>query len=175
MLSPQTEPHRWQDALYAQLRAADVSIFSYVPDAGHRILIERAIADTSVHAVPLSIEHEGVSLQAGAHLGGKRSVLLMQSSGVGNCINMLSLIQHARFPFLTLVTMRGEFGEGNPWQFAMGRAVAPTLAAMDVQCLWARSESEVTPTVAAALTMAYKSEQAVAVLLSQQLLGAKSF
>ncbi len=66
-----------------------------------------------------------MALIAGADLGGARGVLLMQSSGVGNCINMLSLINAGRFPFLTLVSMRGDFGEGNPWQYTMGQAVAP--------------------------------------------------
>jgi sulfopyruvate decarboxylase alpha subunit len=165
----------WRDKLYDQLRAADVTIFSYVPDAGHQVLIDRSLADRDVQSVPLTTEQEGVGLAAGAHLGGKRSVLLMQSSGAGNCINMLSLIQHGRFPFLTLISMRGEYGEGNPWQFAMGKAVEPTLTAMGVQCLTASSEADVEPTVDAALTMAFGAEQSVAVLLSQRLLGAKKF
>jgi sulfopyruvate decarboxylase TPP-binding subunit len=99
----------------------------------------------------------------------------MQSSGVGNCINMLSLIKGARFPFLTLVSMRGDFGEGNPWQFPMGQATQPALAAMGVICLRIEHPEEVASTMSAALTMAFKSGQAVAVLLSQQLIGAKPF
>lgn len=166
---------RWQDGLYDQLRSAGVSIFSHVPDAGHRILIDRSLADPEATCVPLTSEQEGVGIAAGAHLGGKRAILMMQSSGVGNCINQLSLIQHGAFPFLAIVSMRGDFGEGNPWQFAMGRAVEPTLTAMGVQCLWANSEAEVPQVTAAALTMAFKSERAVAILLSQRLLGAKAF
>jgi sulfopyruvate decarboxylase TPP-binding subunit len=70
--------------------------------------------------VPLTTEEEGVALLAGAWLGGERGVLLMQSSGVGNCINMLSLTQACRFPLTMLVAMRGEWGEFNPWQVPMG-------------------------------------------------------
>jgi hypothetical protein len=70
----------------------------------------------------LTTEEEGIALAAGAWLGGQRAVLLMQSSGVGNCINMLSLPVNCRMPFLTLVTMRGEWGEFNPWQVPMGTA-----------------------------------------------------
>jgi sulfopyruvate decarboxylase alpha subunit len=156
-------------------REANVTIFSYVPDAGHRVLIDRSIADPDVSSVPLTTEEEGIGLAAGAHLGGARAVLLMQSSGAGNCINQLSLIQHGRFPFLTIISMRGDFGEGNPWQFAMGRAVVPTLSAMGVQCLNTTTPEEVERATAAAVTMAFQSEQSVAVLLSQQLLGAKAF
>jgi sulfopyruvate decarboxylase alpha subunit len=168
-------PTRWQDELYDLLRRKGITQFAYVPDAGHSILIERALADNEVRAIPLTTEEEGVALIAGADLGGARAVLLMQSSGVGNCINMLSLIKAGRFPFLTFVSMRGDFGEGNPWQFAMGQATAPALAAIGVICLRIEHPDDVVPTASAALTMAFKSGQAVAVLLSQRLIGAKPF
>jgi sulfopyruvate decarboxylase TPP-binding subunit len=163
-------PGRWQDDLYDLLRRNNVTQFAYVPDAGHRILIDRSLADPEVHSVALTSE-EGVAMLAGADLG----VLLMQSSGTGNCVNMLSLIKGGRFPFLTLVSMRGDFGEGNPWQFPMGQAVQPVLEAMGVICLRAERPEEVVPTVGAALTMVFQSGQAVAVLLTQKLLGAKQF
>ena len=66
--------------------------------------------------MPLTTEEEGIGYLAGAWLGGLRGVLLMQSSGVGNCINTLALAAQARFPLLMLVTMRGEWAELNPWQ-----------------------------------------------------------
>src|SRR4051812_49861641 len=165
----------WQHDLYDLLRRHDVTQFAYVPDAGHSILIDRSIADPGVHSIPLTTEEEGVALIAGADLGGARAVLLMQSSGVGNCINMLSLIKGARFPFLTLVSMRGDFGEGNPWQFAMGQAVTPVLEAMGTIVLRAEHPDEVIDVVSAALTMVFKSGQSVAVLLTQRLIGAKPF
>ena len=99
----------------------------------------------------------------------------MQSSGVGNCINQLSLIKHGQFPFPTIVIMRGDYGEGNSWQFAMGEAVEPTLSSMGVKCLRVEYQSEVISSIKAALTMAFKAERSVAILLSQKLLGAKSF
>jgi sulfopyruvate decarboxylase alpha subunit len=166
---------RWQDDLYDLLRRNKITQFAYVPDAGHRILIDRSLADPEVRSVALTTEEEGVALMAGADLGGARGVLLMQSSGAGNCINMLSLIKGGRFPFLTLVSMRGEFGEGNPWQFPMGQAVTPVLEAMGVIVLRAERPEEVVPTVSAALTMVFQSGRAVAVLLTQKLIGAKKF
>ena len=175
--SPDQPAHSldWQDSLYDLLRRNNVTQFCYVPDAGHRILIDRCLADPGVHAVPLTTEEEGVAMLAGADLAGARGVLLMQSSGVGNCINMLSLVRSARFPFFTLVSMRGDFGEGNPWQFPMGQATQPVLEAMGVICLRADDPAEVNETVSAALTMVFKSGQAVAVLLTQKLIGAKPF
>jgi sulfopyruvate decarboxylase alpha subunit len=166
---------RWQDRLYDLLRRHDVTQFAYVPDAGHRILIDRSLADPGVQSVALTTEEEGVALLAGADLGGARGVLLMQSSGTGNCVNMLSLIKGGHFPFLALVSMRGDFGEGNPWQYPMGQAVEPVLKAMGVICLRIEQPEDVVPTVSAALTMVFQGGNAVAVLLTQKLLGAKAF
>ena len=178
-MSAETEtegkPEAWQNEVYDLLRRNGVTQFAYVPDAGHKILIDRSLADPDARSVALTTEEEGVALLAGADLGGARGVLLMQSSGVGNCVNMLSLINGGRFPFLTLVSMRGDFGEGNPWQFPMGQAVEPVLAAMGVICLRIERPEEVVPTVSAALTMVFQSGNAVAVLLTQNLLGAKQF
>jgi sulfopyruvate decarboxylase alpha subunit len=165
----------WPNELYDLLRRNGVTQFAYVPDAGHRVLIDRSLADPAAQAVALTTEEEGVALLAGADLGGARGVLLMQSSGVGNCINMLSLVAGGRFPFLTLVSMRGDYGEGNPWQYPMGQAVEPVLKAMGVICLRVERPEDVTPTVSAALTMAFQSGNAVAVLLTQRLIGAKPF
>src|SRR5689334_7103637 len=67
---------RWQDDLYYLLRRNNVTQFAYVPDAGHRILIDRSLADPGVHSVALTTEEEGVAQMAGADLGGARGVLL---------------------------------------------------------------------------------------------------
>src|ERR1700680_4131980 len=148
-------PGSWQNEVYDLLRRHKVTQFAYVPDAGHKILINRSLADPDVRAVALTTEEEGVALLAGADLGGERGELLMQSSGVGNCINMLSLINGCRFPFLTLISMRGDFGEGNPWQYAMGQATVPVLEAMGVICFRADTPAQAVATVGAALTMVF--------------------
>lgn len=165
----------WAHDMYEHLRAQGVSQIAYVPDAGHRVMIDRSLADPDVHSIPLTTEEEGVALLAGADLGGARGVLLMQSSGVGNCINMLSLTAGSRFPFLCIVSMRGDFGEGNPWQFPMGRATQAVLEAMGVVVVRCDGPEDVMPTISAACTMAFQSGEAVAVLLGQRLLGAKKF
>ena len=170
-----TPDPRWPDELYALLRKHGVTQFAYVPDAGHTTLINRSLADAEVNSIALTTEEEGVAMLAGADLGGARGVLLMQSSGAGNCINILSMIKAGRFPFLTLISMRGDFGEGNPWQMPMGQALRPVLAAMGVICIDVDAPEAVVPSVEGALTMTFKAGNAVAVLLTQKLIGAKAF
>ncbi|MEO6651485.1 MAG: thiamine pyrophosphate-binding protein [Ilumatobacteraceae bacterium] len=161
--------------MFDALRAADVRHVSYVPDAGHADLIARCLDDHDVVATVLTTEEEGIAISAGAWLGGMRSAVLMQSSGVGNCINMLSLPVQTRSPLLMIVTMRGEWGEFNPWQVPMGRATEATLTAIGVRVLRVDDESGVVPAVTQAATMAYEADQQVAILLGQRLLGAKTW
>src|SRR3982750_4996436 len=106
----------WADEIHHELKQAGVRLVGYVPDAGHKRLIELCRADKSMRAVVLSTEEEGIGLAAGAWLGGEKCALLMQSSGVGNVVNVLGMVQECRFPLVTLVTMRGHQAEFNPWQ-----------------------------------------------------------
>jgi sulfopyruvate decarboxylase alpha subunit len=165
----------WQAEVYAALKQARVRQIGYVPDAGHAHLIEAAHADPDMRAVVLTTEEEGIALAAGAWLGGDRAALLMQSSGVGNCINMLSLPVNCRMPFLTLVTMRGEWAEFNPWQVPMGAATPAVLAAAGVHVRRADNPVDVAEIVAASAALAFDSAVPVAVLFSQRLIGAKVF
>ncbi|WP_415182130.1 hypothetical protein [Phaeovulum sp.] len=165
----------WPDQIHAVLKSYGVAQVPYVPDGGHARLIEQIHADPDMRAISLTTEEEGIAVACGAWLGGQRSAMLMQSSGVGNCINMLSLVTSCRLPFLTLVTMRGEWGEFNPWQFAMGSKVQQVFEMMDIHCLRAVCADEVAETVSAAARMAYEGGTPVAVLLSQRLIGAKVF
>ena len=163
----------WPDDIFAALKAAEIRQVGYVPDAGHTRLIERVVADPDIRAVSLTSEEEGIGLAAGAWLGGQRAALLMQSSGVGNCINMLSLAKSCRFPLILLVTMRGEWGEFNPWQVPMGTRTQAALELMDVMVYRVERAEEVGETVTAALDIAFNGGLVTAVLLAQRLIGAK--
>jgi sulfopyruvate decarboxylase alpha subunit len=163
----------WPDQLFDVIKRSDVRQVGYVPVAGHSRLIERCRTDGNMHTVSLTTEEEGVALAAGAWLGGERAALLMQSSGVGNCINMLSLSRTCRFPMPMFITMRGEWEEFNPWQVPMGQAVEPVLKLCDAEIMRVRKPDEVAGVAERALQSAYGDERIVAVLLSQELIGKK--
>ena len=165
----------WPEQIHRELSAANVRVVGYVPDAGHKRLIELCQADKKMRAVVLSTEEEGIGLAAGAWLGGQRSALLMQSSGVGNVVNVLGILKTCAIPLTIVVTMRGEQGEFNPWQVPMGQAVRPVLEAMGTVVHAPAAEAEIVPTVNAALRLAYNSYASVAVLIPQRVIGIKSF
>lgn len=163
----------WRDQIFAVVRRAQIRQVGYVPDAGHARLIELCQSDPDIRAVPLTTEEEGVALAAGVWLGGERAALLMQSSGVGNCVNMLSLAKNCRFPLPMLVTMRGEWAEFNPWQVPMGTKTQAALELMDVLVYRVERPDDAAETVAAAIDIAFNGDVATAVLFSQRLIGAK--
>ncbi|MGH1360445.1 MAG: phosphonopyruvate decarboxylase [Burkholderiaceae bacterium] len=169
-----TEPD-WRAKVYQVAKAFKVKHAAYVPDAGHSEAINQFGRDPEVRSVVLTTEEEGIPYLAGAHLAGERGILLMQSSGVGNCLNMLSLQVNARFPLLMVITMRGEWAEFNQWQNPMGQATEQALKLMGVLTWRAQKADEVEDLLRGAATMAFDGDQACAVLLSQQLIGKKKW
>jgi len=165
----------WPDAIYAHFRRVAIRQVGYVPDAGHSRLIELCQADPNIADVVLTTEEEGVGLVTGAALGGQRAALLMQSSGVGNCINMFSLVRNCGFPCVVLVTMRGEFGEFNPWQVPMGSITDKVLRLSGFLTYRVENAEDVDDIVGAGCDMAFDGNLAVAILLSQRLIGRKQW
>ena len=165
----------WRDQIYDVFRENDIHHVAHVPDGGHAKLIKHCEADKTMKTVTLTTEEEGVGMLIGSWLGGERGALLIQSSGVGNCMNMLSAVKHGKFPLLMIVSMRGTWGEGMPWQVPMGQATRDVLEAMGVIVYEADSAGAVRETVEAAAWLAFGSSVAVAVLLTQHLIGTKKF
>lgn len=172
--NPAPEPD-WQASILPTLRNFGIRHVVYVPDAGHSKAIAEAEADPSLVSLALTTEEEGIGYLAGAWLGGERGVLLMQSSGVGNCLNTLALQAMVKFPLLTLVTMRGDWAEFNPWQNPMGQATEAALKLMGVRTWRADRAEDVVRLVHGAATMAFNGDEACAVLLGQSLIGEKKW
>ena len=165
----------WPDELFDLLKRHGISQVALVPDAGHARLIRRCLQDDAMRVVTLTTEEEGVAMLVGAWMGGAKGVLLMQSSGVGNCVNMLSLAALHRTPLAMLVTMRGDWGEFNPAQVPMGQATQTVLEAMGALVRRADRAEDVVATAEATLLLAFNTFRATATLIGQRVLGAKSF
>jgi sulfopyruvate decarboxylase TPP-binding subunit len=88
---------------------------------------------------------------------------------------VLGTIKECRFPLVTVVTMRGEEGEFNPWQVPMGQATRTVLEAMGTIVHRPTEPEDIAPSVNAALRLAYNSYACVAVLIPQRIIGIKSF
>ena len=163
------------DQIFQKLREAGIVQVVYVPDAGHARLIEMCHQANDIKCTVLTTEEEGIGILAGAWLGGERGVLLMQSSGVGNCINTLSLAKVCGFPLVMIVTMRGQWGEANPWQVPMGQITAENLRLAGAVVYEVNEPELAAPAVEAAVRIAFNGGLTAAVLLSQRMLGTKLF
>jgi sulfopyruvate decarboxylase alpha subunit len=165
----------WPDDIFRVFRQIGIRQVAYVPDAGHARLINLCRADNEIRAVGLTTEEDGVALLAGAWLGGQRGALLMQSSGVGNCINMLSIVTQCRFPLLSVVTMRGQWGEFNPWQIPMGQNGGEQLRLAGTIVYPVDEPARIGETVEAAGRLAFEGGVSTAVLIAQRVIGTKTF
>ena len=172
---PRSASPHWSTDVFRAIKARDIGIVCTVPDGGLTNLLDLIEADAKIGLVTLSTEEEGIGIATGSWLGGRRAMIAMQSSGVGNCINALGLPLAYRAPCLMLVTMRGQWGEFNPWQVPMGQAARSTLEAMGVRCFPVDKAAEVGETFAAAADLAFNSRTSAAVLVSQRIVGAKGF
>ena len=161
----------WADRIHAIFKRNGISQVGYVPDTGHARLISLCQEDNEIIDVVLTSEAEGAGLVLGAALGGQRAALLMQSSGVGNCINTFSLLKNCAIPCVILVTMRGEFADFNPWQVPMGSITEPTLKLCGFLTYRIEREEDIEDVVAAGCKMAFGGGNfQVAILLSQRML-----
>ena len=165
----------WQRDIHSAFKSANIRHVSYVPDGGHQGLIHLCSNDPEIGTTVLTTEEEGVALAAGLNLGGTRNVLLMQSSGVGNCLNIFTIAENCRLPLVLLVTMRGEFAEFVPWQIPMGKRAGAALELMGFDVFRADDASLVGDICAGAIDQAYYSNRSVVVLLSQRLIGRKNW
>jgi sulfopyruvate decarboxylase alpha subunit len=163
-------PPAWADCIHAILKRNGVSQVGYVPDTGLRRLISLCQEDNEIIDVVLTSEAEGAGLALGAALGGQRTVLMMQSSGVGNCINTFSLLRNCAVPCVILVTMRGEFADFNPWQVPMGSITEPVLKLCGFLTYRVEREEDIEEIVASGCKMAFGGGNLqVAILLSQRM------
>lgn len=170
-----TKTGHWSDDVFAEMKARNIETVATIPDGGLTQLLNMVVADKDMRLVTLSTEEEGIGVATGQWLGGKRSMIAMQSSGVGNCINALGIPVTMRAPCLILVTMRGQWGEFNPWQVPMGTATRTVLEAVGVRCFPVEKADEIGETFGAAADIAFNCRLSAAVLVSQRVIGAKGF
>ena len=165
----------WSQDVFDAMKARDIGTVATIPDGGLTRFLVMCGDDPDTNMITLTTEEEGIGITAGLWLGGQKGMIAMQSSGVGNCINALGLPAALRAPCLMLVTMRGQWGEFNPWQVPMGQATQPVLEAVGVKCFPVDKAEEVGETFGAAADLAFFGGFACAVLISQRVIGAKGF
>jgi len=120
------------EAIYNGLKDAGIDFIVSVPCVNLSKLLNMIDEDDEIIHIPVTREEEGIGICAGAYLGGKKTAILMQNSGLGNSINALkSLMELYEFPLLMIMSHRGTEGESICGQVPMGQSTPRILEAMD--------------------------------------------
>lgn len=120
-------------SVFRGLKAAGIDLVTSVPCVKLGEVLEIISADREMRHVPVTREEEGIGICAGAYMGGRRPALLMQNSGLGNCINALaSLALLYELPILLVLSHRGTRGERIKAQTPMGQATVPLLDVLGI-------------------------------------------
>ena len=160
----------WAERVVECLRESQISLVAYVPDANIAHPIALMEKDPFFHVVSATREEEAVGIAVGAYAAGRNSSVFMQSSGFGNCINAItSLCIPCRIPIPLFINMRGDLGEFNIAQVAMGRATKPLLDILRLPHYTLTEQRELDTIVKGALDLCYASREPVAICMTSLL------
>ena len=162
----------WHLHVADALRRNGIHTFATVPDYIVSRVLDHLWADESCRVVTVTREEEGVGMLAGAFMAGKRGALLMQNSGLGNCVNALaSLCNAAQIPLVMVISHRGDIGEFNVAQVPMGQATEPVLDALDVRYVKPHTVEELDAEVDGLIKLGFTRNLPVAIVLPNDLTG----
>ena len=164
----------WAETIVQALKDWDTSLIAYVPDISIHQVTSLIDADPFFHLVSATREEEAIGIAVGSYAVGRNAAVFMQSSGFGNCINALaSLCIPSRIPIPMFINMRGEVGEFNIAQVAMGRATRPILDVLGLPYYTLDTVDRLDQQVSGALQLCYASRQPLALCLTPMLHGGK--
>jgi len=120
-------------AIYQGIKKAGVDFIVSLPCVNLGKIIEMVDCDPDIVHIPVTREEEGFGICAGAYLGGKKTAILMQNSGLGNSVNVLaSLFKLYQIPIIMILSHRGTEGEFMSAQIPMGEATPGVLDALEI-------------------------------------------
>ncbi|MDR2966978.1 MAG: sulfopyruvate decarboxylase subunit alpha [Methanobacteriaceae archaeon] len=154
------------EAVYQGLKRAKIDFIVSLPCVNLGKILKIIETDEKIIHVPVTREEEGIGICAGAFLGGKKTAILMQNSGLGNCVNALtSLYQLYSLPLVMIMSHRGTKGEPIIGQVPMGIATPKILEAMDLKYFNPKTPEEAIETVANSWNISMSEKRPVSVLL----------
>ena len=164
----------WSKHVADVLRRNDIRLFATVPDYIVAQVLEHLWADSECTVVTATREEEALGILSGAWLGGRRGALLMQNSGLGNCVNTLASLNVAsQIPVVLVISHRGDLGEFNPAQVPVGQATERILDSLGIRHVMPRSVADLGAQADGLIKLGYTQSLPVAFVLSAELTGGK--
>ncbi|MGQ9721264.1 MAG: sulfopyruvate decarboxylase subunit alpha [Candidatus Jordarchaeum sp.] len=157
--------------IFDELLRFGVDFAASVPSSLFKNLFKMLEETLQIKHVPVTREEEGVGVTAGAYLGGKTPVLIIQNSGLGNSINALaSLNKIFKIPLLLLIAQRGGKGEEIPAQIPMGEATPRLLKAIGIPYYTVKTKKQISKAFQNAKKAFYTNKIPVALLIRMELM-----
>ena len=154
------------EAVFDGLKDAGIDLIVSVPCVNLSKILNMIDEDEDIIHIPVTREEEGIGICAGAYLGGKRTAILMQNSGLGNSINALkSLMELYEFPLLMIMSHRGTEGENICGQVPMGESTSRILEGMDFSFFTPATPEEAYDNVRLSWEMSEDEGKPVSILL----------
>jgi len=151
------------------LREAGISFVTFLPETRLSQIVPLMQQDPSFQVVPVANEAEGVSIAAGAALGGKPAASYMEGSGVYvSSYNLLVVGKRLGVPILLIVAYYGSFGDKrNSFLYALpGIHLIPILESLDIQYLVLENGDNLEAQIKGAVRMMHAIKQPVALLFT---------
>ena len=158
-------------SLVGGLKAAGIDFITYLPETRLSEMIPLLQGDSAIQMVPVGSEAEGVSIAAGAALGGKVVASYMEGTGVYvSCYNILTVGVRYGVPMLLLVSYVGSFEDRrNSFLYVQrGTRLIPQLEALDVQYQVIRTGEGLERKIKDAVRMMNALKQPVALLFTEE-------
>jgi sulfopyruvate decarboxylase alpha subunit len=175
-MDTETPGGAWHEIVIDVLKRHDVNLVTYVPDNVLRPLIDGIHADPFFTTFAVAREEEGMGIIAGAWMGGRRGILLMQTSGFATLANVLASLPMAfQIPTLMMVSERGTLGEFNIGQTLVARTMRPVLDCLTTEYHVMTRLEEAEFILDRSIVQAMATQTPVCFILSPLLTGGKRF
>jgi sulfopyruvate decarboxylase subunit alpha len=154
------------EAVFQGLKSAGINFIVSVPCVNLGKVLELIEEDDEIIHVPVTREEEGLGICAGAYFGGKKTAILMQNSGLGNCVNALgSLFKLYSLPLVMVMSHRGTEGEPIIGQVPMGKATPKILESLEFISFNPKTPEDGKKIISDSWKIAVKQKNPISVLL----------
>jgi len=122
--------------LVQALREAGINFITYLPETRLSQILPLLRADPSVQLVPVASEAEGITIAAGAVLGGKQAACYLESTGLYvSSYSLVTMGKQLGVPILLVVGFLGGFGDRrNSFLYAtIGNRTIPHLKGLGIE------------------------------------------
>jgi sulfopyruvate decarboxylase subunit alpha len=152
--------------LVKEMKAAGINYVFCLPDSGFREVYFLIKDDPYFNFVPVTNEGEGVAIASGVWIGGKKSIMLMEASGLRVASEALARLMSFGIPVLIMLSYRGSIGDGNWWAINQGVVLEPMLQALRIPYCIIENDEAIDGVLQRARKTLNASQQHVAIIMS---------